>query len=411
MFLTKLAFKNLVRHRSRTLITASIIAFAVFFYLLLDSLILGMTDMSYESIIDYQAGHLQIANQVYWEEKDDLPLRNLIDPDNAMISAISSIDGYKAYSPEVNFKAILNNGRNELPVLGKGIDPEKYLQVFNLGDKFVEGRMCKNGEHKAVIGKRLADLMKVGINDYIILLVKDKNETFNTIEVEICGLVHSSNPNVNKNLVLLPLDIVQKSLHIDNQISKIIVSLSNKDMAKKSGHQLINTIDKSIGNNVYFWYNLEAISFAGAKNVGNQLMMMMILFIAAIAIINTVILAALERMEEIGMMKAMGLEEKEIVYTFVMESAGIGLLGGLAGVMLGLAGVWLFITYGFDWSVMTSMELSSFGIPIIGKIYGSWNITAFVNIFFFGIIVSVISSILPAHWAASKDPIKAIYHR
>ncbi|MCK4524067.1 FtsX-like permease family protein, partial [candidate division WOR-3 bacterium] len=231
------------------------------------------------------------------------------------------------------------------------------------------------------------------------------------IEVEICGLVDSSNPNINKNLVLLPLDIVQKSLHIDNQISKVIVILSNKDMAKELGNQLKSTIDKNTGNNVYFWYDLEAISFAGAKNAGNQLMMMMILFIAAIAIINTVILAALERMEEIGMMKAMGLEEKEIVYTFVMESAGIGLLGGIAGVMLGLAGVWLCVTYGFDWSVMTSMELSSFGMPIIGKMYGSWNIAAFVNIFFFGIIVSVLSSILPAHWAASKDPIKAIYHR
>ncbi len=411
MFLTKLAFKNLVRHKTRTLITAGIIAFAIFFYLLLDSLILGMTNMSYESIIDYQSGHLQIANQVYWEEKDDLPLRNLINPDSVMISAISSINGYKAYSPEVNFQAILNNGMNELPVLGKGVDPEKYMQVFKLGDKFVEGRMCKQGEHKAVIGKRLADLMKIGINDYIILLVKDKNETFNTIEVEICGLVHSSNPHINRNLVLLPLDIVQKSLNINNQVSKIIVTLDNKDMAKESGHQLKNTIDKSTGNNIFIWSDLEAISFAGAKNAGNQLMMMMILFIAAIAIVNTVILAALERMEEIGMMKAMGLEVKEIIFTFVMESAGIGLLGGIVGVMLGIGGVWLLVLYGFDWSVMTSMDLASFGMPIIGKMYGSWNISAFVNIFLYGLVVSILSSILPAHWAASKDPIKAIYHR
>ena len=79
--------------------------------------------------------------------------------------------------------------------------------------------------------------------------------------------------------------------------------------------------------------------------------------------------------------------------------------------MLGIGGVWLLVLYGFDWSVMTSMDLASFGMPIIGKMYGSWNISAFVNIFLYGLVVSILSSILPAHWAASKDPIKAIYHR
>lgn len=414
MFLTKLAFKNLARHRNRTLITAIIIAFAIFFYILMDSMIGGMTEISYENIIDYEAGHLQVVNDKYWEEEDELPLENLIVPNQQLLDAVKNVEGYQASSPELSFSARLNNGNNELPVIGKGINPDKLLEVFELEDQFVEGSMFSSGDYKAVMGKRLADLLKLKKGDYITMLVKDKNETFNTIDAEISGLVHTANPNINSNIVYLPLDIVQQALNVDNQVSKVIVRLENKDLAMGITNQLENklkTIDNSLG--VFSWKELEAVSVAGAKQMGNQMIMAIILLIAAIAIINTVILAALERMKEIGMMKAMGLQRKEITYTFVLESTGIGILGGLIGLLLGAIGVWVFSIYGIDWGAMMGMEnmdMATFGIPVIGKMYGVWNLKAFILVFSFGVVVSMISSILPAYWAASKDPIDAIYY-
>lgn len=412
MFLTKLAFKNLVRHRNRTLITALIIALAIFFFILMDSLIGGMTEMSYENIIDYEAGHLQVVNQNYWEEEDELPLENLLTIDERLIGVLKTAAGHQASLAELNFQARLNDGINELPVIGKGINPDKLLEVFELWDKFVEGSIFSSGEHKAVMGKRLADLLKLKRGDYITLLVKDKNETFNTIDIEISGLLHTGNPNVNSNIVYLPLNIAQQALNVDNQVSKVIVRLENKDYAEKTGNQLAENL-KTLDNNlkVIPWGELEAVSVAGAKQMGNQMILAIILLIAAIAIINTVILAALERMEEIGMMKAMGLQRKEIIYTFVLESTGIGMLGGLIGLLLGGIAVWIFSIYGIDWGAMIGMDMSAFGMPIIGKMYGVWNLKAFLLVFSFGVFVSLLSSILPAYWAASKDPVKAIYHR
>ncbi|MFW6035933.1 MAG: ABC transporter permease [Halothermotrichaceae bacterium] len=412
MFLTKLAFKNLVRHKNRTLITAYIIAFAIFFYILMDSMIGGMTQMSYQTIIDYEAGHLQVVKQDYWEEKDELPLDDLLTVDEQVMSVVVDTEGYQAVSPELTFSARLNNGTNELPVAGKGINPEKFIDVFPLEDQFVEGKMFSMGEYKAVMGKRLAELMKLKKGDYITLLVKDKNETFNTIDVEVTGLVHTGNPNVNRNFVYLPLDIVQNSLNIDDKVSKVIIRLENMDTAAAVAGQLESKLDK-INSDLaaYSWEELEAVSVAGAKQVGNQLIMAIILLIAAIAIINTVILAALERMKEIGMMKAMGLKEKEIIYTFVLESTGIGILGGIMGVIMGIIGVWLLAIYGIDFGALMGMDMASFGVPILGKLYGVWNMKAFVMVFSFGVIVSLLSSIIPAYWAARKDPVKAIYHR
>ena len=409
MFLTKLAVKNLARHGNRTLITAIIIAFAIFFYILMDSLVGGMTEMSYQTIIDYETGHLQVVNEDYWEEEEKLPLENLLSDAAGIMAAIEKSDGYLASSSELNFQARLNNGGDELPVIGRGILPGDFFKVFALEGQLVEGRMFASGESRVVLGKRLADLMELQVGDYITLLVKDKNETFNTIEAEIGGLVHTSNPNVNQNIVYLPLDLAQKALNVGSNLSKIIIRL---DQAPALAAELEKGLAENDGNlRVYSWDELEAVSFAEAQKIENQVILAIILSIAAIAIVNTVILAALERREEIGMMKAMGLQNIEVVYTFVLESVGIGVLGGIIGIILGVAGVWMMVTNGIDFEAMYGMDLASFGMPVIGKVYGVWNPAAFIKVVAFGIIVSFLASILPAYQAAEKDPVQTIYHR
>ena len=412
LFLTKLAFKNLARHRNRTLITASIIAFAIFFYILLDSLIGGMIGMAYQTIIDYETGHLQVVNQEYWEEEEKLPLDHLFPLDRSIQENISQIEGYVGSSPELSFQTQLSNGVDQLPVIGKGIIPQAFTEVFAMEEQFVEGSMLTLGKDQAVLGKRLADLLELENGDYITLQFRDKTETFNTIDAQIVGLVHTSNPNVNQNFVYLPLDLVQQALNIDGQVSKMIVRLDNRERAAATVSSLapeLQKIDRML--TVYGWHELEAVSFAAVQNVENQIILAIILSIAAIAIINTVILAALERMKEIGMMKAMGLQNKEVVYTFVLESTGIGILGGIIGMFLGLVGVWGLVKFGVNFDAWMDMEMASFGLPVLGRTYGVWNPGAFLKVFAFGVMISLLSSIIPAYWAADKDPVQAINHR
>jgi putative ABC transport system permease protein len=412
MFLTRLALKNLTRHRNRTLLTSLLIAFAVFFYILMDSLIGGMVEMSYETIIDYETGHLQLATGAYWDKEEELPLENLLELDGWLLPALGNLQGEPAFSPELNFPARLNTGFSDLPVIGKGVDPLQLLKVFKLEGQFLEGKMFASGEYRAVIGKRLADLLKLQTGEYITLLVRDKNETFNTIDLESAGLVHTVNPNVNNNFVYLPLDLAQQALDVDNQVSKVIIRLADRSLAAEAAGRLQNSLDKADANiAVIPWNQMEALSFEELSHMENQIILAIILLIAAIAIINTVILSALERMGEIGMMKALGLQTREVVYAFVLESTGIGILGGLIGLIFGVVGTGLLVSYGMDWGAMLGgIEMTSFGIPVVGKMYGVWNPGAFLFVFIFAVLVSFLSSILPSYWAASKDPIKAIDH-
>ncbi len=409
MFLIKLAFKNLLRHKKRTLITAAVISLAIFFYLFLNSILMGMNDMAYRNVIDFESGHLQVVKSAYWQEREEMPLDNLFSPDNQLIAKIENSEGFTEMTGQLIFGARLNNGIDELPVMAKGINPESATNLFEIEEHFVAGSMFEPDEYKVVMGEKLANLMELNYGDYVTLLVRTKEDTFNTIEAEIGGLLNTPNPNLNQNVVYVPLHIAQQALNVDNQISHLIVNLNNKNKAARVAENLsgeIGTTFKTIP-----WNNLAEVKLTKAKQGGNQALMGIILLMAALGIINTVILSALERMEEIGMMKAMGLKVKEIVFTFVLEATGIGIIGGLAGCFIGAIAISLQIKYGIDFTVLFDIDMSSFGVPILGEIYGVWDLPAFIFVFAFAVIVSFVSSIFPSYWAARKDPVKAIYHR
>jgi len=412
VFSLKLGLKNLTRQKRRNIITIFVIAFSFFGYLFMDSIMGGMEEMSFSNIKNYDTGNIQVMHPKYWEDREKLPLENLIYLNQDTIDSIKNMDGVIGVSPELRFQANLNNGIDETVVLGLGISPEQYSEVFATQNYIFEGSMFAPGESKAVIGVKLAELMDLKVNDYITLLVRTKEDTFNTIDVEISGLLNSPNPMINNGIVFVPLDIAQQALNIGNGVSLFALKTAsgNEDKITKA---LMNSFkEKNLDLKADSWRESAAsvIALSAAKKGGAATILSVVLLIGMIGIVNNVILSALERTGEIGMMKALGMREWEIVFVFMVEATGIGILGGLAGCLIGFAGISYMAKYGFDLSYMGG-DMSEFGIPILDKIYGTWNIPAFGFLFILSVMVALLSSIMPAYWAAHKDPVKAIYHR
>src|SRR6056297_2752317 len=389
---------------------------AVFVYLIMDSMLLGMEDMTYENIIKYESGHLQIADKKYWEDKDELPLENLVPLESRFNEDIKKTEGYISQSPQLRFQALLNNKGDELPVIGVGINPTKALEVFDLKENLVVGTFFQNEERKVVLGKTLAELMDVNLGDYITLIFKTSTETFNTIDAQVSGLLETTNPNINNNFVYLPLDLAQDSLSVGDSISRIVIRLNGKNKVNDAKSQMENLLGNNINKiGVYAWDELEVAEVLSVDQVISKFLLAIILIIGAMGIINTVILAALERMEEIGMMKALGLKEREIVQVFMYESIGIGIIGVIVGSIFGALTIWYLVNFGMDYAIF--MEgggkevMGDVGFPLVTKIYSSWNQTAFIIVNSFGLMTSALASIFPAYWAAKKDPIKALQHR
>ena len=411
MFSIRLGLKNLSRQKRRNIITILIIGFAFFGYLFIESLMNGMLDMSVDNIRNFETGDIQIAHPAYWKEREDFHLEHLIVWNEGLEERLMQIEGVIGISPELRFSANLNNGVDEMGVIGLGIAPGKYQDVFQTHDYFTEGAMSVLDQNQAVIGKKLAELMDLEINDYIILLIRTREDTFNTIDVEIGGIVNTLNPMVNNSTVFVPLELAQERLNAGNGITTFSLKTSTD-----REDQLIQSINNSLqAENLpleaYSWRDSaqDMIAYSRVEKQAVAAMMSVVLLIGIVGIINNIVLSSLERKSEIGMMKALGMREWEIVFVFMVESAGIGILGGLAGCLMGLVGVSYLVNRGFYFAFYG--DWSKYGIPIIDRIYGNWNWPTFSYIFLLSVFVAILSSIFPAYWAAHKDPVEAIYHR
>ncbi len=412
VFLVKLAFKNLTRHKIRTIITALIIVMAVENFIFGDSLLQGISQWSYNNVIDLETGHLQVTDSEYWELRDKLSLNNLFSVSQELETELKKVPHFTAMTPRLKFKANISNGMDEMPIMAWGVNPITEQDVFITQDYLTEGSMFTLGQNEVVLGKNLAKLMDMQLGDYITLLVKSKNGAFNTIDAKIIGVLDSTNPTINSNVVYVPLDIAQKALNIGNQVSEIAVRLDNPNYTEEALKQLSSLISPTWSNlDVHTWG--ESAQFANtlkkAGKIGSKFGLGIFLLIAAVGIINITILAVLERLDEIGTMKALGLKEKEIILVFLMESLGIGLLGCVIGSIAGTLVALPLSIIGFDPAWLGSQTETSF--TIIGKFYTVLDPSVYPIAFIFCITTTLLASILPARWGARKDPVKAIYHR
>ncbi|PIZ27920.1 hypothetical protein COY43_03340, partial [Candidatus Berkelbacteria bacterium CG_4_10_14_0_8_um_filter_35_9_33_8] len=147
------------------------------------------------------------------------------------------------------------------------------------------------GESKAVIGVKLAELMDLKINDYITLLVRTKEDTFNTIDVEITGLLNTPNPMINNGVVFVPLDIAQQALNVDNGFSLLALKTASGD-EDKIGKVLMDSFkDKDLELQAYSWRESaeSIIALSTAKKGGIGTILLVVLLIGMIGIINNVI--------------------------------------------------------------------------------------------------------------------------
>ena len=119
-------------------------------------------------------------------------------------------------------------------------------------------------------------------------------------------------------------------------------------------------------------------------------------------------MAIFERIREIGMMRAQGMKDRQIQISFLLESAGIGLIGSLGGVILGVILNFWIIQWGIDCSTLIGdMDI---GYRTTGVMYGAWNFDTIITAFFLGIIIAVVVALIPTRNAIRMKITDALRH-
>ncbi len=407
MKILHLAWRNVFRHTRRTLITASAISVGLSAMILSNTMMNGADKMASENIIQYETGHMQIFAKGYYREEGVFPLDTIIEEPAAIIQRTQTHRNVTGITGRVKFQARVNNGIDELPVLAYGIDIENDSKVFRIAQSVVDGAFLKEYED-ILIGTELARDMGLDIGSYLTVITKDRHGTYNAYDFFVSGLINTTHPLFDRNAVLMKLDVAQKLLDLDHGVTEICIRVRNSAQLENTQRDITALIGAE--HEVYTWRELNAAIFeiSGFKRLSQFMIALVVLIIAAVGIVNTMLMAVMERIPEIGTLKAMGFRNNSIVQMFVLEGGIIGAFGSLLGCIFGFLMSLYVAVQGLDFSqFFGDMDV---GYPIKMIIKGEIDFLTILFVFLFGVAVTILVSLWPVRMATRLEPVDALRH-
>ncbi len=427
-FLIGLSWKNLSRYRKRTAITASAIAIGLAMYILMDGMLQGAELESTRNLIWYETGSAKIMTEAYYDNMNRFPLGDAIKSPGPLLQNVRGMD--VAATPRAVFTGELILNRDPFPEDGSmnvritAIDPTTDDTVFHLRSLVSEGRYLEPGDTGILMGAWLAEDLGARVGYTLTIVTRGKGGFYQTIDTKIVGLVNSPNPVVNRSAVLMSLDVANEYLAMDGSVTEIDMGFplnTNVDRRVReiagqigirtyhtgSGIESISNVDatskaaRSPGGDLTMvsWRDLakDYLSIAVAKRSGSSMILFLVFIIAAVGVSNTMLMTIFERTREMGMMRAMGMLDKEIRTAFLLEATGIGLIGSVGGVILGSIANIFMVTYGINFGFM--MRHMDMGYRIATIMRSAWNPQVILIAFFAGTIMSGLVAFFPTRRA------------
>ena len=415
-FIISLALKNLTRYKRRTIITAVAIAVGLMMYIVVDSILLGAEFESMRNLRWYETASARIMHPDYWEERLMRPLDISIDDPNTIVDALRK-EGIAA-APRTMFSADLilysdDFGEDgNMPVQVTAVNPELDNTVFRFEDTLIEGRFVESGTNELVIGSWFAEDIGAKVGYWVTLVTRGNGGFYEAMDMQIVGIVNCPNPNVNRTLLMVPIDTIGDYLAMEGAATEINIALPENAEIAEEVARIQQLIDPS-GNDllVVSWDDLarDYVALAEAKRSGTGMILFLVFIIAAVGISNTMLMAIYERIRELGMMRALGMNDRSIQLAFMVEAGGIGLIGSTIGVLLGIAINFYMVNVGIDFGLL--MRDMDMGYRIQSSFRGTWSPSTIITAFFFGSILSMLVAWIPTRRALKMDIPSCLRHQ
>jgi len=405
-FLPLMALKNLFRYGRRTLITASAISIGILAFILMDSALRGINNDSERNLIWYETGSAAFFQTGYWDDHDYLPLDKPVKNIGSLLRELKQHD--IGATPRIEFGGDLIIYKDPFPEDGSlqvrmtAIDVEMDSGVFKLKDNVAQGRYLNPGENGLLMGQWLAKDLHAQVGYEVTIVTKTMDGFYQTMDLEIVGILESDNPIVNRYGMYIPLDTARQALDMENMATGVYITLPRGTRETQMLKDL-QPLAASRGLSLLDWRVMGAdfLALADAKKSGSSTILFLVFLIAAVGISNTILMSIFERVRELGMMRALGMKESSIRLLFLMEAGCIGLLGSLGGIFLGALLNIPLVNHGIDFSSL--MEQADMGYRISGIMYGTWDSTTFIIAFFIGFIMAVLVAWLPTRRALKLE--------
>jgi putative ABC transport system permease protein len=398
MTFLKFAIRNIFRNKRRTLLTAVSIFIASIIVAFSLGYINGLVDNILVNYQNYMTGNMKVTTIEYAKLEKFMPVDEYLAESGKLAGKIGSIRGVGLVEQRVRFGIIMGKGDQSETAVGIGVDLNS--PKLELKQKIIEGKLEGEGLY---IGKGLAEKLQVKLGDDMLLATKTSEGGLNGIKKKVKGILSFGIGMMDKGFFFIDLPSARKLLKLSDMITEIYVFTDKKtrDSAVNSDIRKIlpaGAVIRDPSEQVGPMYNL----MAAAKYI-YYFMDMLIVFLASFVVINTMMMAVFERMQEIGTLKAMGMTDRELFINFILEGAAIGSLGAVPGAIIGYLIVAYYSVKGMDFSSISNMAL-----PFNYVVHPVLDPSVLALTILIAVVITAISSIIPAKRAQSLTPAEAL---
>jgi len=400
----KIAFKNVWRNKVRSLIVITAITLGLAGGIFTVSIITGMVEQKLRSGIGNEVSHLQVHNPEFLRNFES---RYTIPHPDSIAALISKVASVKAVCTRTRITGMAASPNSAAGVQIIGVNPGSEKKVFTLYRTVPDsagGYFTGSRKNQIVIGRKLADKLKIRLKSKLVLRFQDSGGDLNEAAFSVNGIFETANTIFDETNVFVKKTDLDLITGTDNGIQEIAMVLDNNDLIPLVQPALKARLR---GLNVENWMELrpEMGMITSAIAIEVYIILGIILFALAFGIVNTMLMIVFERTRELGMLMAVGMSKARVFRMIMLETVFLTLIGGIIGMALSATLVSVFHTYGIDLSAF-SKGLGAFGFD--PKIYPFIKPELYINLSIMIILTGIFSAIMPARKALQLSPVEAI---
>jgi lipoprotein-releasing system permease protein len=306
---------------------------------------------------------------------------------NALVPILEAMPAVAAVSPMVAGAGLAQRGEAVKSIALVGVDLDRYDRIVHLRSKVVAG-VARLGPGEGIIGRDLADDLGVRVGDGVNLITGSVTDT-----LRITALVDLGVRELNRRTVIVPLRAAQSLVGLPGGATNLDLALVDVWAAPAVAAELARRFPYQVES----WQeaNAQLVSALNAQSVSTAVIRGVVMIVVVLGISSVLVVSVVQKQREIGILRAMGATQGQVLRIFLLQGAIVGAVGSALGVALAVLLIWAFTTF-----VRGSDGLPLFAITLAPGL--ALRIAAIAT------TCGVFAAVAPARRAAALDPAQAI---
>ena len=408
MFL-RLAFRNVTRNWQRNALSLVSVVAGVAVIVLGRGFVAGFKENIIRAQIDTVSGHVVARPLDYPVAGVQHPVDELLTVDTDTAAWLDA--NTAGWTKRLMFAPRLVKGQDAMRVRAIGMDPTTDPTVFPRDQWTTEGCTVDDAGMGLIVSPGVVRILGIEMGDVVILETRTASGAINALNVPVCGVAKTGNPGQDRIGVIAPPTLTSELVRHGEATSHVLAKLDHRDQAASLAAELQKRLGEGAETATWEEETRALVEAQEMRQAMLDIIAFVLLAMAATGIANTVLMAAYERVREIGTLRALGLTRRGVVSLFVTEGLVMGVAGAILGAALSGAAMYNWSVKGIDMTPLIA-EMEKGGtydnIPVSTMLWVEFSPATLLGAAIFGVAIAVFASIYPALLASRMPPAEAV---